>query len=276
MRNSEKQTMAVIGAILFLGLLMGVSLLLSQFVVAEAQEKETSQIQTEDSASSEQEEEDKEEEEDEEDEEEEEAVELEPGFQKVVDEVRAFWKRESESEIEELVISPFRVPPRKEQYEYYPCMDCHEEQEVQPERELTEEHEDLVLDHGKQRFWCLTCHFAGKEKNYLRSLKEQKIDFNESHLLCGQCHFERQKDWLMGAHGKRVGSWSEERTILLCVECHNPHSPAIKPQLPDPIPKGIREIRMERSNQPHKIETKHELIKVWDRIALKYKNERTK
>ena len=132
----------------------------------------------------------------------------------------------------------FKVKLRKEsQLESYPCMDCHEDEETNLEiRELEEEHDELTLEHGGERFWCLTCHQPGN-RNYLRSLKNNAIDFDQSYRLCGQCHFQRQKDWFFGAHGKRVGNWMGERKLYLCTECHDPHSPSIKPIKPNPPPK---------------------------------------
>ena len=132
----------------------------------------------------------------------------------------------------------FKVKLRKEsQLESYPCMDCHEDEETNLEiRELEEEHDELTLEHGGERFWCLTCHQPGN-RDYLRSLKNNAIDFDQSYRLCGQCHFQRQKDWFFGAHGKRVGNWMGERKLYLCTECHDPHSPSIKPIKPNPPPK---------------------------------------
>ena len=132
----------------------------------------------------------------------------------------------------------FKVKLRKEsQLESYPCMDCHEDEETNLEiRELEEEHDELTLEHGGERFWCLTCHQPGN-RDYLRSLKNNAIDFDQSYRLCGQCHFQRQKDWFFGAHGKRMGNWLGERILYLCTECHDPHSPSIKPIKPNPPPK---------------------------------------
>jgi hypothetical protein len=97
--------------------------------------------------------------------------------------------------------------------------------------------------------------------DYLVSLRGRRIDFDRADLLCGQCHFEQQKDWSFGAHGRRAGAWPEpakvplthdqlrvvdrstiatwngERTLLSCTACHNAHSPAIKPFEPSPPPK---------------------------------------
>lgn len=158
-------------------------------------------------------------------------------------------------------VSPFRVLRRKGALENFPCSDCHEDEAANPrERELTEEHEDISLDHGQGRFWCLTCHGTAT-KDTLSSLKGKPIDFNFAFVLCGQCHFQRQKDWYFGGHGKRVGAWPKPReaplthdrlkvknraligtwkgprVILSCPACHDPHSPSIKPYLASPPPK---------------------------------------
>ena len=169
-----------------------------------------------------------------------------------LEKLRTFWKRENLPHVDEFYFQPFQVPPRKSELEFYPCMDCHEDQEINNarERELKDEHTEIVLQHGANRFWCPTCHNL-KDMNNLRSLKDRKIDFNRSYLVCGQCHFQRQKDWFAGGHGKRIGTWSGGRVIVVCVDCHNPHSPAIKPKRADPPP--------ERYQKPYNV-----LVEVFD------------
>ena len=156
----------------------------------------------------------------------------------------------------------FKVKLRKEsQLESYPCMDCHEDEETNLEiRELEEEHDELILEHGGERFWCLTCH-QPDNRDYLHSLKNNAIDFDQSYRLCGQCHFQRQKDWFFGAHGKRVGNWLGERKLYLCTECHDPHSPSIKPIKPNPPPK-VRKGLVFVPNGTHL------KAKVWERHLL--------
>ncbi len=143
----------------------------------------------------------------------------------------------------------FTVKTRKEsELEFYPCQDCHEEEEPNPRvRTLEEEHDDIELTHGDQQFWCLTCHLSGN-LDHLRSLEDRGIDFDRSYRLCGQCHFQRHNDWLFGAHGKRVGSWRGERKLYLCTECHNPHHPAIEPIPPNPPPKVRSGLRFRPTN----------------------------
>ena len=89
--------------------------------------------------------------------------------------------------------------PFLEGLDYFPCTDCHgEDQPPDPRvRILEEEHDTIKLVHGAGRFWCLTCHDTQNRDN-LVSLKSQKITFTDSYLLCGQCHFQRQKDFFYG------------------------------------------------------------------------------
>jgi len=191
---------------------------------------------------------------------------------------------------------PFQVLQRTDVLEMYPCADCHEGEPVNhKERQLKDEHEAIVLEHGSGRFWCLTCH-GSPNKSTLTSLKGAPIDFNQAYILCGQCHFQRQKDWYFGGHGKRVGAiaegvaripeevpvaaadlkveerdeigtWEGERALLSCPACHDPHSPSIKPFKPAPPPqvrKGLKPARL----KPHEPEP------VWVRLGEQGKQEK--
>jgi nitrate/TMAO reductase-like tetraheme cytochrome c subunit len=53
-----------------------------------------------------------------------------------------------------------------------------------------------------------------------------------SYQLCAQCHNSQVKDWVGGAHGKNLSGWKSARVSKLCVECHNPHSPALDKRWP--------------------------------------------
>ncbi|MGB5884125.1 MAG: hypothetical protein WBG28_08515, partial [Desulfobulbales bacterium] len=64
-------------------------------------------------------------------------------------------------------------------------------------------------------------------------MEGKQIDFDHSYLLCGQCHFRPKRDWLGGAHGKRVTYWAGKRVVMNCTSCHNPHSPAFKTKMPE-------------------------------------------
>lgn len=130
---------------------------------------------------------------------------------------------------------PFRVSERipvLEDNGYFPCSDCHDNdsQKSNPRvRILDDEHEDWTLDHGQDRFWCLACHDS-ENRDKLVDRGGKLIGFDESHLLCGDCHFQQQADFMYGAHGKRLETWEGERHIVACAQCHDVHSPRIKPR----------------------------------------------
>jgi len=120
----------------------------------------------------------------------------------------------------------------------YPCTDCHANFAPNPvRRTLTEWHEDIsaMFNHDSENRWCLDCHDL-KNRNYLRLASGKLLDFKESYKLCGQCHGEKYRDWKVGVHGKRTGFWNGKKEYLLCVNCHNPHSPKFKELTPEPPP----------------------------------------
>jgi hypothetical protein len=102
-------------------------------------------------------------------------------------------------------------------------------------RKLVEMHDDIVLHHDEEHRWCLDCHDADN-RDRLRLAGGQLIEFSQSYLLCGQCHGDKLRDWKVGVHGKRTGSWNGKKQYLLCIHCHNPHSPRFKPLKPMPPP----------------------------------------
>ena len=131
--------------------------------------------------------------------------------------------------------APFSVGSRIPHLEAgwdWPCADCHEGQPPDPTvRELVEEHEFIPLDHGDGRFWCTACHY-NDDKEYLVDGKGEPVHYDESYKVCGQCHYEKERDFYRGAHGKRIGNWMGDRELTACVECHDPHAPAIEPREP--------------------------------------------
>lgn len=202
-------------------------------------------------------------------------------------------------------VTPDRIAILTDDHGYFPCMDCHADQESNPTpRILEEEHfdplewededgvvhlvhfgdyvslgdllgqedqgqmrnrdlarigarlnienymeeqglapEDSVwtLVHGGGNLWCLDCHNAD-DRDKLVKLNGETLTFNESHLLCGGCHGPKLRDWDEGIHGKTTGYWDlaqgeEEASVRkLCVECHQPHSPAFAAMMPQPGP----------------------------------------
>ncbi len=106
--------------------------------------------------------------------------------------------------------------------------------------------EDSVwaLMHGGANLWCMDCHNTD-DRDYLRKLNGELLDFNQSHLLCGQCHGPTLLDWDADLHGRTSGYWQlqqdtdEVSVRLLCVECHIPHAPTFRSQQPlaGPVPR---------------------------------------
>jgi hypothetical protein len=118
----------------------------------------------------------------------------------------------------------------------FPCSECHKEMKPNPtRRELKEEHTNIVLNHAQGQRWCLDCHDVSN-RDKLRLVSGERIGFEESFRLCGQCHGDKYRDWKVGVHGKRTGMWNGEKQYLLCVHCHNPHDPQFKPIQPMPAP----------------------------------------
>lgn len=126
----------------------------------------------------------------------------------------------------------------------FPCTRCHDKPDdfnMQP-RKLTLKHEDIKLAHGPRAQWCYDCHNP-TARDQLRLAGGRLIPFEKSYELCGQCHGEKLRDWRMGVHGRRTGCWNGKRAYLLCVNCHNQHTPHFAPVKPLPRPKTPEEIR---------------------------------
>jgi len=126
----------------------------------------------------------------------------------------------------------------------FPCTDCH--MDIEPNstrRQLIDMHDDIdaMFDHDSDNRWCLDCHdFIHRDSLKLASGK--RIGFDESYKLCGQCHGDKLRDWKVGIHGKRTGEWNGPKQYLLCVHCHNPHSPKFEPIAPLPPPERQEDI----------------------------------
>jgi len=122
----------------------------------------------------------------------------------------------------------------------FPCSQCHSYMQPNGKRRaLTEYHTEVVLHHAEGQRWCTDCHDL-QNRNKLRLVSGELIDFGESYRLCGQCHGDKFRDWKVGVHGKRTGYWNGEKQYMLCVQCHNPHDPmfkSLKP-LPPPVQRG--------------------------------------
>ncbi len=129
------------------------------------------------------------------------------------------------------------IPVEAISLDYFPCNDCHSELEANPQRrELIDMHDDIVFDHDSENRWCLACH-STFDRDSLVLAGGKHLGFNESYKLCGQCHGPKHRDWKLGIHGKRTGEWNGKKQYLLCVHCHDPHSPRFKSLQPEPPPR---------------------------------------
>ncbi len=130
---------------------------------------------------------------------------------------------------------PLRCRPASRILVFYPCSQCHKYWKTNPvPHELAPVHR-VGLNHGQNRFWCLTCH-DDEDRDFLRTERDGTVGFNESWRICGQCHANRQKDWYFGAHGKRANDWQEEAVRYNCTHCHDPHFPPFEKRQSQPKP----------------------------------------
>lgn len=130
-------------------------------------------------------------------------------------------------------VPAFSVIPSARDRDMHPCSNCHTwtKSDLTPRR-LKKPHDNFELRHGlhgKGEFWCFTCHTLDG-KGGLRTFEGRKLDFNEAYILCSQCHVREARDWVFGAHGKRVANWTGERQVYNCTVCHYQHDPSIEPR----------------------------------------------
>lgn len=142
-------------------------------------------------------------------------------------------KYPSNTQSKEIAVSP---PPFSDEY-IFPCSECHLDMEVNSQPRILDMHEEIVesFNHDNENRWCLDCHDANN-RDSLRFASGKLLDFKDSYMLCGQCHGDKLRDWKVGVHGKRTGEWNGSKQYLLCVHCHNPHSPKFEKISPMPPP----------------------------------------
>jgi hypothetical protein len=128
---------------------------------------------------------------------------------------------------------PFRTETRKDKIERFKCSQCHNNKDINISRAAEMAHGTIVVDHGEQDdpLACFTCH-KEDERDFLVTEKGLKVDMDHSYQMCGQCHFRERKDWVGGAHGKRVSYWAGDRIVKNCTSCHDPHSPLFQKRWP--------------------------------------------
>jgi hypothetical protein len=127
------------------------------------------------------------------------------------------------------------VPPPPFSEGIFPCSNCHKLMPLNRERRDLVAHTDIVLKHDEEHRWCLDCHDP-TNRDFLHLASGDRVSFETSYMLCGQCHGEKLRDWRAGVHGRRTGYWNGEKQYLLCVHCHSPHQPRFKPIEPKPAP----------------------------------------
>ncbi len=127
----------------------------------------------------------------------------------------------------------FWVETRKDKLQRFKCSQCHNNKPVKVARAAEMAHGHIVLKHGSEArpLSCYTCH-KKDERDFLVTEQGTKIDMDHSYQMCGQCHFRQKKDWVGGAHGKRISHWAGRRVVKNCTGCHDPHSPRFKKRWP--------------------------------------------
>lgn len=128
------------------------------------------------------------------------------------------------------------VPPPPFSEDVFPCSFCHADMKTNRTRRVVDDHADIVLRHDEEHRWCLDCHDADN-RDVLHLASGDRVPFDESFRVCGQCHGEKYRDWRAGVHGRRTGFWNGQKSYLLCVHCHDPHQPRFKSLVPDPPPR---------------------------------------
>ena len=127
----------------------------------------------------------------------------------------------------------FFTEARKSEIKRYKCSSCHNDKKISILNAADISHADIKVNHGDKNtpLACNTCH-STDDRDFLVTSKGSKIDLDHVYDMCGQCHFRQKKDWIGGAHGKRVTYWAGERVVKNCTSCHNPHSPRFAKRWP--------------------------------------------
>ena len=136
---------------------------------------------------------------------------------------------------------PVLLPPPPVDDEYFPCVDCHEDEVADPRVRELDEHDEIELAHGD--LWCLDCH-QDEQRDLLHLSDASPVEMSESWRLCTRCHAKKIPDWRAGVHGKRTGYWWGPKEYRTCVACHGPHAPLFKSLEPKPPPLPASEIKL--------------------------------
>ena len=99
-------------------------------------------------------------------------------------------------------------------------------------------HKGLKLAHGEE-MTCRTCHMPPAFETF-RLSNGKALPYAQVMKLCGQCHSGQLADYHKGIHGGMAGHWDLNkgpRDRNHCVDCHDPHRPAIPQVRPAPRPR---------------------------------------
>ncbi len=127
----------------------------------------------------------------------------------------------------------FFTEARKSDIKRFKCSSCHNNKKVPIKNAADISHADIKIVHGEKDspLACNTCHHKD-DRDFLVTSKGVKIDMDHVYNMCGQCHFRQKKDWIGGAHGKRVTYWAGDRVVKNCTSCHSPHAPRFEKRWP--------------------------------------------
>jgi nitrate/TMAO reductase-like tetraheme cytochrome c subunit len=129
------------------------------------------------------------------------------------------------------------VLKRTSELEQFKCSNCHTQNNQTEIKKQTSPHKHISLQHGaSKQLTCFSCHDK-TDRDVLSNSFTKDVSFDSAASLCYQCHSPQYKDWIKGAHGKRVGAWEGDRVIYNCTQCHNPHNPEFDKRIPKAIPK---------------------------------------
>lgn len=122
------------------------------------------------------------------------------------------------------------------------CSTCHtllpataDGKSVKPPKKF---HLGIKLAHGDGQT-CRTCHVPPTFETF-RLSGGGALPYARVMELCGQCHSGQLADYRKGIHGGMAGYWDLNqgpRDRNHCVDCHDPHRPAIPQVRPAPRPR---------------------------------------
>lgn len=124
--------------------------------------------------------------------------------------------------------------PRTPKIPSYPCSQCHKIPHYSNQKNIKwnligkphNPHLQIVYKHMEEINNCVLCHSI-KNVDWLNLSDGVMVEYDQSQLLCGQCHGPRYEQWKVGVHGKQIGYWNGPKTRLLCTECHLAHDPSV-------------------------------------------------